>query len=329
MLVHIGTYDESGGQGLVSLKLTADGSLEVADPYATARNASFGVRRNGLVYLVDEQEEGALGIHRKTDAGWELLGCVSTGGEAPCYVALDESGRRIAVANYESGSVAAYALGEQGLPSAPAVIFQNEGSGPNKERQEGPHAHCVRFHGGALYVVDLGVDQVLRLELTDTGLGEASVAWTAPAGSGPRHLLFHPAQQHALLLCELAATLTLLRVGHLGFETVTTVPTAPADFTGDNLGGHLELGSDGTRVYVSNRGHNSIAVFALEDGELSLLQRIDSGGDHPRHFALIGDKLIVAHEKDGRISTFQMEQHGTLTPAGVGVTVPGACFVLT
>lgn len=329
--LHIGTYDKSGGRGLVPLTLGDRGSLNAGEPYPHARNASFGVCEGDLAYLVDEQDDGALTVHRRDGHGWKLLSRVPTGGGAPCYLALDRENQRLAVANYESGSAALFALDEDGLPRMPPAMFQNEGNGPNEERQDGPHAHCVRFaDDGGLYLVDLGADQVLRFTLSRSGFGEASVAFTGAVGSGPRHLLLHPSEPYAVLLSELAASLTLAGLGPLGLEARQIVPTAPEDFADENLGGHLELNAAGTRVYVSNRGHNSIAVFALENGRLDLLQRIPSGGNHPRHFALLEGAgwLVAAHEKDGRVTVFGLNVDGTLSPTNSGIVVPGACFVL-
>ncbi|MXP41330.1 beta-propeller fold lactonase family protein [Altererythrobacter soli] len=330
--LHIGTYGKDGGAGLVPLTLAIDGTLACGDAYAEAENASFAASGNGLVYLVDEREEGAVNVLCREGESWRHVARVPSGGEEPCYVSLSPNGRRLAVANYASGSAVLYGLDEAGLPVSPPALFRNDGSGPNAERQEGPHAHCVRFSndGTALYMVDLGADQVLRLPLTEEGFGEVSVAWTAPAGSGPRHLLFHPDRPLALLLSELAASLTLLSEGPLGFETRQTLSTAPEDFTGENLGGHLVLNADASRVYVSNRGHDSLAVFALADERLELLQHIASGGRHPRHFVLLEDerKLVVAHEKDGCVAGFDVAPDGTLLGPTGSIRVPGACSVV-
>jgi 6-phosphogluconolactonase len=330
--LHIGTYSKAGGAGLVPLTLHPDGTLASGEPYPDAENASFAASGNGLAYLVDEREDGAINVLRREGQGWRRVARVPSGGEEPCYVSLLPDGRRLGVANYASGSAALYALDEAGLPVSPPALFRNEGSGPNAERQEGPHAHCVRFSndGAVLYLADLGADQVLRLPITDDGFGEVSVAWTAPAGSGPRHLLFHPERPLALLLSELAATLTLLTGGPLGLETGQTLPTAPEGFTGENLGGHLVLSADGSRVYVSNRGHDSLAVFALADERLELLQHIESGGRHPRHFVLLEDerKLVVAHEKDGCVASFDVAPDGILSGPTGSIRVPGACSVV-
>lgn len=327
--LHIGTYDKSGGEGLVPVTLGEDGSLAAGAPYAAARNASFGVRRGDLAYLVDEQDAGAIGVHRWQDGQWHPVAYGPSGGAAPCYLALDSGGERLAAANYGSGSAALWKLAEDGLPSAVPALFHNAGSGPDAERQDGPHIHCVRFAQDRLFMIDLGTDQVLRAELTDTGFGEVGVAWTAPDGAGPRHVL-HIAPDKAVLVCELAATVTLLTASDGAFTARCTVPTAPAGFAGDNLGGHLAVNAAGTRAYLSNRGHDSIAVFAVEDDTLELLQHIPTGGTHPRHFVLLEDRaqVVVAHEKDGRVSAFRIDSDGTLTRTGEGITVPGACFVL-
>jgi 6-phosphogluconolactonase len=191
----------------------------------------------------------------------------------------------------------------------------------------------VRFSPGGegLYMVDLGADRVACLTL---GRGavfiDEATAWRAPPGTGPRHLLFHPRRALAVVLSELAATLTLLEVRDGKLRPWQTVSTAPADYRGDNLGGHLALNAAGTRVYASNRGHDSIAVFALDNGELELLQRVPSGGAHPRHFVLDERRslLAVAHERDGRVALFAIGADGTLAAKGAGATVEGACFLL-
>ena len=330
-LLHVGTYEESGGRGLVPVELAADGALIPGEPFADAANASFGARGTGLVYLVDEQDEGALNVLRREGGRWRRLARVPTGGAAPCYVALSADGRQLAVTNYASGSAALYRLDAEGLPQLPPAMFRNEGRGPNEERQEGPHLHCARFSpdGSALYLVDLGADQVVCLALSEEGFGEASVVWTAPSGSGPRHMLLHPTEPRALVLSELAATLTLLGRGPLGFETLKKQATASPGPGGENLGGHLAVNPARTRAYVSNRGDDTLAVFTLGGG-LEPLQHVPSGGRHPRHFALIvaERKLVVAHEKDGTVASFDIEADGRLRDTGHRVTIPGACFVL-
>lgn len=192
--------------------------------------------------------------------------------------------------------------------------------------------HCVRFAPDrrSLYAVDLGADHVLRFSLTSSGLDDCRIAYRAPPGSGPRHLLFHPERPFALLVSELASTLTLLAVHGGQLEPLATCPTAPPDWRGDNLGGHLEWPSTG-RAYVSNRGHDSVALIEvdLDGATLTPVQHVPSGGRFPRHFLILEDsgQMVVAHEKDGTVASFSVDGAGRLSASGHSVHVPGSCFV--
>jgi 6-phosphogluconolactonase len=335
--LHIGTYEKNGGGGLVPLSVAPGGAMVPGTPFAAAANASFGVRGRGLVYLVDERDHGAVTVLRADDGGWDRLVRLPTRGAAPCHLTLDGDGTRLAAANYASGSVALFGLDASGLPIEPPTVVQGSGGGPVADRQDGPHAHCVRFspNGEALYWVDLGADRIGCLTLGPIRSGspvvlETVTAWRAPPGSGPRHLLFHPRRPLAIVVSELASTLTLLYVRGGGLQAYQAVSTLPAAFSGENLIGHMDLNFDATRIYVSNRGHDSIAVFALDGDRLAPIQHVPSGGAHPRHFALLERErlLAVAHEKDGRIALFEIAADGTLAPKGEGAVIPGACFVL-
>ena len=335
--LHVGTYANEGGRGLVPVTVDHRGLVVAGEPYSGAPNASFGVRsiRHGLTYVVDEREEGAITVLRRIDRAWTTVARIPCRGAAPCHLAFDNAETRLAVANYASGKVALFDLGADGIPRA-AGEFQSRGDGPVAERQEGPHAHCVRFSpdDAALYAVDLGADRVWRIALAGTTMGEASPAWQAAPGMGPRHLLFHPRAPLAALLSELSSELALLVLDDERLRPIEVQSTLPDGFTGESLGGHLAMNAAGDRIYVSNRGHDSIAVFALEakacECELTLLQHVDSGGQHPRHFVLLEEEklLIAAHEKDGRIETFAIGGDGTLDRLDRSITVPGACFVL-
>jgi 6-phosphogluconolactonase len=332
MQLYIGTYAKPGGRGLYPLTLGEDGSLALGECAAPARNSSFGAGApaRGIHYLVDECDS-RLGVWRHDGAAWRQVTTAGTSGEEPCYVVLDEPGRRLAVANYKSGSLALFALDDEGLPIDPPASFQDSGSGPVESRQDGPHMHCVCFgpDGRSLYAVDLGADHVLRLELDCAKIGASTVAYRAPPGSGPRHLLLHPQQPFALLVSELACTLTLLAVENGRLEALDSCPTAPADWTGENAGGHLEWPTT-TRAYVTNRGHDSVVLIEvdLEARKLTPVQHVPSGGKSPRHFLLPDGarQMVVAHEKDGTVASFHVGSAGWLAPTGHRVHVPGSCY---
>jgi 6-phosphogluconolactonase len=326
-----GTYANEGGPGLVSLRTGPKGWT--AGPATPAiRNASFGVRSaaTGLRYLVDEQEKGALGIY---DRGLQRVGGGSTLGADPCHAALSPDGAALAVANYSSGSVTLWRLDRRtGLPIGEPQRIAHQGSGPNRDRQAGPHAHWVGFaRPGLLHSVDLGADAVFAHRIDGAGKVASSIAYRAEAGSGPRHLARHPRLPVAYLAAELANTVTLLRARPDGsFTARGVVSTLPKGFTGASAVAHIAINRAGTRLYVSNRGHDSIAVFAIGgDGGLSLIQHAGCGGHWPRLFLLLEDRgeMLVANERSGNVARLPIDQAGRLGKAERGPAVPGVVFL--
>ncbi|RZM31718.1 MAG: lactonase family protein [Sphingomonas sp.] len=329
----IGTYAGGGGVGVYPLSRTGSAGA----PYPDARNASFGTysSRFDLHYLVEEQDDGALGVHRRTASGWVRLAHVPVGGAAPCHVALDRTQSCVAVANYASGSVSLFRLDPaSGLPIGQPTVHANDGSGPDSERQQSPHAHWVGFglDNRFLYVADLGTDEVLAFafDAERATLGEPYTALKAVPGSGPRHLLFpeqHP--QSAYLACELDSTLVALDVEGPDLKPRASLSTLPENWHGANIIAHIGANAAGDRLYVSNRGHDSIAVFALnEGGDPALLQHVASGGASPRFFMVLEKEnwMLVVHERDQRVTMLGILPDGTLAPTDFAVHVPGAAY---
>lgn len=334
--LHVGTYSQAGGRGLYPVDYDSATGFWVGPAFADAANASFGAwsPRHRLLYLVDEQAGGAIGAYRRADARWEQLRRTTTNGREPCFLELAPDQQRLAVANYSSGSVALLELDDNGLPGEAAALFANEGSGPDAERQAGPHIHCVRFDasGRWLYAVDLGTDSILRFDLAhDRALEHPYLAYRCDAGAGPRHLLLHPHEPLALLLCELDSTLSLLDVAASGITLRSTVATASGGMA-DNLGGHLAIDSGGTRVYVTNRGQDSIAVFALDPAARTLepLQHIASAGASPRFTLLLEDLglLFVANEEGNTLAAFTVRADGTLAATGHAAALPAPVYIV-
>jgi 6-phosphogluconolactonase len=329
----VGTYSNAGGAGLYPLRRAA-GVWSLGEPFAGAANASYGAcsARRGVHYLLDEQREGMLGVFRHDRGAWQALARVPTGGREPCYAALSPDENWLAVANYGSGSLALFRLDDAGLTGEPVAVRPHSGHGPNAERQDGPPAHCAVISPDAnwLYQPDLGTAEI-RAFAYDPARGLTGVERTAgraPAGSGPRHLVFHPRQPIALLVSELASSLTVLDVGDGTLTERQCISTLPDGFDGDSLGGHLALNAAGTRAYVTNRGHDSIAVFAVDGGTLSLIGHTPSGGPSPRFFALLEDQptLLVAHEEGNSVGVFDVHDDGTLAQSA-WVDVPGPAFI--
>lgn len=335
----IGTYAGGGGGGAGLYPLLDDaGRLIVGTAFDAAANASFGAysSRFDLQYLVDERDDGMLGIFRRENAAWTRLGQVTTGGSAPCHVALDATQSCVAVANYASGSVALYQLDASGMPVSPPIVYANSGSGPNPDRQQSPHAHWVGFgpDNRTVYATDLGTDEIraFPFDPEQGTLGTPRTAFAALAGSGPRHMLFHPRHPRtAYLACELTSALVVLDLNDADLRERTTLSTLPVGWQGGNILAHIGANTAGDRLYVSNRGHESIAVFALDaQGDATPIQHIASGGLSPRFFLILEAerRMIVVHERDHRVTMLDILPDGTLAPTDVAVTVPGAAFAL-
>lgn len=325
----VGSYAAGGGAGLVAL---ARGEERVWRMGAAApvANASFVLTssRFGHHYAVDEVA-GTIGVYSAA-GGWALLAEVSSGGEAPCHLALSADERFLAVANYGSGSVALLTLDESGLPTGHDVSAY-AGSGPNRERQASSHAHWVGFSAaGELIAVDLGADRIVTHAIEADGtLSPPRTLYAAPPGSGPRHLAFHPTLPLGYLISELVPELTVLTPGTDGLAAALRLALLdPAEASGDALGGEVMLSADARRLYVTTRGADRLLSFALDDrGMPMLLARVPSGGASPRHLLPLGDQLLVAHEQDGTVAIFDLDADGRAAGTPQRLSVPGAAFL--
>jgi 6-phosphogluconolactonase len=334
----VATYNSDKARGIFPLLYRPQtDEWTLCAPVEAIENASFGAysRRFGLHYLLDERDDGRVGVYRVAGAEWKKIGEVSTKGASPCYISLDKAERCMAVANYNSGNIAFYRLDPvSGLPLEP-VVRQDSGHGPVADRQAGPHAHCARFAPDQrfLYTTDLGADQVLvyAFDARHSAIGEARTAFQAPPGTGPRHIVFHPRLPRAYLVSELANGLTVLRRLPDGkLESVQTLSTLPADFKAHNQAAHIAVNRAGTRLYVSNRGHNSIAVFALDKaGRATLVRHVSTLGDWPRFFLLMEEhrRLVVANERSGDLVVFAIAPDGGLHATRTRLRVPEAIFI--
>jgi 6-phosphogluconolactonase len=238
----------------------------------------------------------------------EKLNQRMSGGDWPCHLALDASGRWLLVSNYGSGNLSVFPILEDGKLGEMTDLIQHHGSGPNAERQEGPHVHSAIFSpdNRFVFVADLGIDQIVSYTLdTTTGkLHQYGETHTAP-GSGPRHMTFHPNGQHFYVASELANTVTMYDY-HAENGTLSeqqTLSTLPPDAP-ENTVADIHFSPDGRLLYVSNRGHDSIATYTVaESGQLELLSIKPCGGRGPRNFAVSpeGAYLLVANQQSNRL----------------------------
>jgi 6-phosphogluconolactonase len=266
----------------------------------------------------------------------------STHGLAPCYASIEPAGRYCLVANYETGSLCVLPIQNDGSLGEATDTVQFSGSGPVPERQEVPHAHMVlpSPDGSFILAVDLGADRLMafRLDRERGALSPADPPWTQlPPGTGPRHLAFHPHRPFAYVINELRSTVTVSRYDEQqgAFAALQTISTLPDGFTGQNLGAEIMVAPSGRFVYASNRGHDSLAIYAVdpETGRLALVGHESSQGVGPRAFILdpSGALLLVANQDTDTVVTFWIDQDsGTLRATGHVAAVPTpVCLHLT
>ncbi|ESQ76319.1 lactonase family protein [Asticcacaulis sp. AC402] len=334
----VGTYNGDDAKGLYPLNYsTATDTWSVGQPVPQVENLSFGAYSPKFKrhYLLNESDNGRVAAWTSANGKWTRTSDQSSEGSSPCYAALSRDERALAIANYGGGNIVVYPLSDAGELLASAANRKNSGSGPNKDRQGGPHAHWVQFSPDQkhIYSVDLGTDQVLAYgyDAARRTVAEAVTAFQAPPGSGPRHLAFHPAGEVAFLVTELSNQLISLKKNADGSLTqIQTASLLPADFAGKSQAAHIAVNAAGTRVYASNRGHHSIAVFETDAlGGLKLLQIAPTLGDWPRFFALYEDhkRVAVAHQRSNDIVIFTLNDDGTLTPKNQKVEVPRPVFI--
>jgi 6-phosphogluconolactonase len=334
-LLYIGTYTDS--IYLVRMERKSGELMQVGAAKAGANPSFLNIHPNRrTLYAVNELDQAgavsAFAIEPGTGA-LTRLNEQPSGGGAPCYVSVDRSGRVALVANYGGGSVALLPIEASGA-LAPAHVVQHTGKGPNTERQEAPHAHCIipdpsnRFALAA----DLGADRVFvyRLDLDGKYLRHVeSGDGVMRPGAGPRHIAFHPTLPLVYVANELDSTVATLRFdsarGALSLQGA--VSTLPAGWTGTNYPADIHVASNGKTLYVSNRGHNSIAVFRVAEstGALALEQVISTDGDWPRNFALhpVGRWLLVANQRSDAIVVFARDpETGRVTPTRQRIAIP-------
>lgn len=337
--IYFGTYTGGKSQGIYSAAFDPQtGKLGQPALAAEAKNPSFlALHPNRqFLYAVGElnsfngKPAGAVSAFRiaPDNARLTLLNQEPSGGAGPCHLSVDQSGRCVLVANYGSGSIASLPIKANGELGEPASVIQHQGSSANSKRQTGPHAHFIRPDpdNRRALVCDLGLDKVLLYDLDPASAtlkpSETPFA-TLPPGSGPRHFAIHTAGKWVYVVNELACTVSALeyepKTGAL--KSVQTISTLPAGETVANTCAGIDLHPSGKFLYASNRGHDSIAVYAIDPstGHLSLVQHQSTLGKTPRHFAVVpgGQWLIAENQASDSVVLFRLDPAtGKLQPAG-------------
>jgi 6-phosphogluconolactonase (cycloisomerase 2 family) len=326
----------------------ATGELRKRGVTNVVANPSFLAlsRDGGVLYAVSETEEGFAAAFSTNGAGsgaddgepWtpRLLGAqVPVGGATPTHLTL--AAGHLLTANYGSGSVTVLPLGPDGALRPASGVEQHEGSGPNVDRQPGPHAHQVLTDPTGRWVisVDLGTDSVWVSTLdTTSGTLSPHRETALRRGSGPRHLAFHPAGSHVYVLNELDPTLTVCRwdSGTGMLDPVRETRLLPDGMSDESFGSEVVLSKDGRFVWTANRGPDSISVVALDSTREKprLITTVGCGGQWPRDLRLdpSGRHLYAANEHPGDVTWFDIDPHTGVPALAGSLAAPAASCVI-
>jgi 6-phosphogluconolactonase len=329
--LYVGTYTrpapylaQTRGKGLHVLEFdSATGQLSMVQEVAGVENPSYlcispDGRNLHAIWEVLDWPEGLVSSYAVDPGSGQLsyLGVQGSRGSLACYVTMDSRSRAAVVANYWSGSVAMFPARPDGALAEASSVDQHEGSGPDAARQEGPHAHCIVISpdDAHAFSADLGADAIFGYRIDyETGTLVRHSRLRMNPGSGPRHFVFAPGARHAYVTCELDSTIAALGYDAASGQltAIDSYPMLPPDFDGDSHCADIHVHPGGRFVYGSNRGHDSIAMFAVDTdtGRLGLIGHRSTEGSTPRNFVISPDGrfLLVANQDSDTIVTLPID----------------------
>ena len=340
-LFFVGTYTDDGSKskGIYAYRFDANtAEITPIGLVAETTNPSFvALHPNGrFLYAVNEVGNykgpnsggvSAFSIDRATGK-LTFLNEVPSRGADPCYIMVDKTGKYVLVANYTGGSVAVFPVLEDGKLGEASAFVQHTGHGSDPKRQEGPHAHSIdlSLDNRFAMVDDLGLDELLVYKF-DSATGSLTPNNPKSAkldpGAGPRHFVLHPSGKFAYVVAEMHSSVTAFsndaKTGTL--KPLQTLSTLPKGFSGENDDAEIQMHPSGKFLYASNRGHDSVAVFAIDPkkGTLTSIEDTPTQGKIPRSFEIdpTGRFLFAANQKSDNIVVFRIDaKTGHLTPAG-------------
>jgi 6-phosphogluconolactonase len=358
MAAMAGTYTGHNSKGIYQYRfdekngsLTAMGlASEVASPSFLATD-----REHRYLYTVSESANAAgirggsvssFSIDPKTGA-LTFLNSMPAGGRGPTHLTLDKTGKILFVANYGDGSVASFAIEDDGSIGAMTAIRKHQGSSVDPVRQKGPHAHAVVVSpdNGFLFVPDLGLDKIFiyKIDLTKRSITPNDPAYVAvKPGLGPRHFVFGVDGKFAYAVCEMGASAVAFSydAANGSLTPIQTISILPADFTGEDQGSEIQIDRSGRYLYTSNQGpegHSDqvdgrITVFQI-DGKTGLLKQLQiapSGGKLLRNFVLdpSGKYLLAGNLDSNSVAVFTIGNNGEIAPTKQVVEVGSPASLL-
>ncbi len=324
-IFYVGTYTDSGSKGIYKFTLKPDGTMINSGLSAECENPSFLCKSYDKKYLiavneVNNEGNGTVESYMIENQGLKLISRELSGGAHPCYVAINKSGY-VLTANYTGGNCGLLKMDKNGLLSHVLDVDQHTGRSIT-ERQTAPHAHSVFFEKYGNVSCDLGTDALWFFSIdvkNDKLIPRNPRILKMKDGAGPRHLDFHPSGNWIYVVNELDCTVSqVLKSENDNYLLLESYSTLPEDFKGANTCADIHISKDGKYLYASNRGHNSIAIFKVDEknGSLRLINNVLTRGKTPRNFAISPDQrfLLVANQTSENIVCFRRNNKtGSLT----------------
>lgn len=328
--LYVGSYSTDQTEGLHTFVFDrATETFKKVGGQAGIENPSFFTldEKTAILYAVSEVEDGEVVAYKQEDGRLVELNRTKTGGSSPCFVEVAKD--HLLSVNYTGGNLAVHRIEEDGTIGQRTDFIQYEGFGPHKTRQEAPHPHTIVKdpYSDFIVVSDLGTDQihVYRL-ISSTGQLEKVCSQATEKGAGPRHFAFHPTLPYLYVCQELQSTVAVYKWqrDQPSLEYTATYSTLPSSYNGENTTAEIKVTLSGDTLYCSNRGHDSLAVFRIqENGKLSPLTHVSTKGKVPRHFNMLPteDYLFVANQDSDSIWLFRMGPDGELYETNQSLTV--------
>jgi 6-phosphogluconolactonase len=336
----VGTYTSGTSEGMYVYTFNSSTGNFALKSSIKSPNPSYLAVAPGQRYVYAVYEEGndksggKLAAYRFNKASGTLryINDQSSGGEHPCYVSVDKTGKWAAVANYSGGNLSILPVQTGGALGPAAQTIQHSGSSVNKQRQEKAHVHCAYFSADNkfLFAPDLGIDKVMVYAFNQTTgrLTEAAVpAVNPPDNGGPRHIVLSPSNRYAYLMEELNGSVVAYSYKNGNFTHLQTISAAEKDFKGFMGSADIHVSADGKFLYCSNRGDaNTITIFKIDPatGKLSVAGYQSTLGVAPRNFSIdpSGNFLLVANQNSNNIVIFKRNKTtGLLTDTGKRIEV--------
>lgn len=339
----IGTTNGEVAESVIVCELDEQSeSMKVVNKLKAGKRPGYLSLAGNNLYAVSTDAQGAdqhtLRAFRLLNggSGLEILSEVSSKGLNPCHIAVGRDGKSLYTANYSSGSIAQYAVLENGTLGDNLYFEQFVGKSVNQGRQEGPHAHYINTTIDNQFVLtaDLGTDKVMIHRIDDNSKMipyEYQPFLELPPGSGPRHLEFHPNNEWIYVLNELNSTITFVKYENETFKIIDTISTLPDDFNGISYAAAVRIHPNGKYIYSSNRGSDSISVFEIDDqGKVTMTQNFDPHLGWVRDFNITpsGNFIIAGNQKSNQVVLLKVSHNGKIEKYISSMEIPNpSCFV--